>query len=108
MAFRIRGAASINGGNEPLFVVDGLPISTGLNNINPDEIESFSILKDAAATSLYGSRAANGVVLITTKRGKQGRTEVSLNASYGIQSIRGLKEPDVMNAREFAQFKRIL
>ena len=51
MAFRIRGAASINGGNEPLFVVDGLPISTGLNNINPDEIESFSILKDAAATS---------------------------------------------------------
>lgn len=58
MAFRIRGAASINGGNEPLFVVDGLPISTGLNNINPDEIESFSILKDAAATSLYGSRAA--------------------------------------------------
>ena len=106
MAFRIRGAASINGGNEPLFVVDGLPISTGLNNINPDEIESFSILKDAAATSLYGSRAANGVVLITTKRGKQGRTEVSLNASYGIQSIRGLKEPDVMNAREFAQFQK--
>ena len=106
MAFRIRGAASINGGNEPLFVVVGLPISTGLNNINPDEIESFSILKDAAATSLYGSRAANGVVLITTKRGKQGRTEVSLNASYGIQSIRGLKEPDVMNAREFAQFQK--
>lgn len=70
MAFRIRGSASVNGGSEPLFVVDGMPISTGLNNINPDEIESFSVLKDAAATSLYGSRAANGVVLITTKRGK--------------------------------------
>lgn len=106
IAFRIRGAASINGGNEPLFVVDGLPISTGLNSINPDEIESFSVLKDAAATSLYGSRAANGVILITTKRGKQGRTEVSLNASYGIQSIKGLKEPDVMNAREFARFQK--
>lgn len=106
IAFRIRGAASINGGNEPLFVVDGLPISTGLNSINPDEIESFSVLKDAAATSLYGSRAANGVVLITTKRGKQGKTEVSLNASYGIQSLNGLKEPDVMNAREFAQFQK--
>lgn len=106
MAFRIRGAASINGGNEPLFVVDGLPISTGINNINPDEIESFSILKDAAATSLYGSRAANGVILITTKRGKSGRTDVSLNASFGIQSLNGMKGPDVMNAREFAGFQK--
>lgn len=106
MAFRIRGAASINGGNEPLFVVDGLPISTGINNINPDEIESFSILKDAAATSLYGSRAANGVILITTKRGKSGRTDVSLNASFGIQSLNGMKGPDVMNAREFASFQK--
>ena len=106
MYFRIRGAASINGGNEPLFVVDGMPITAGLNNINPDEIESFSVLKDAAATSLYGSRAANGVVLITTKRGKAGRTEVSFNAYYGIQTIRGLQEPDVMNARDFAQYQK--
>ena len=106
IAFRIRGAASINGGNEPLFVVDGLPISTGLNSINPDEIESFSVLKDAAATSLYGSRAANGVILITTKHGKSGKTEVNLNASYGIQTLAGLKEPDVMNARQFAQFQK--
>lgn len=106
MAFRIRGAASVNGGNEPLFVVDGFPISTGLNNINPDEIESFSVLKDAAATSLYGSRAANGVVLITTKRGKQGKTKVSLDASFGFQSINGLKEPDVMDARDFARYEK--
>lgn len=106
MAFRIRGSASVNGGSEPLFVVDGMPISTGLNNINPDEIESFSVLKDAAATSLYGSRAANGVVLITTKRGKQGKVQVNLNASYGFQSVAGLKEPDVMNARDFARYEK--
>lgn len=106
MAFRIRGAASINGGSEPLFVVDGMPISTGINNINPDEIETFSVLKDAAATSLYGSRAANGVVLITTKRGKQGKTEVNFNASYGVQTLKGLKRMDVMNAREFATFQK--
>lgn len=107
IGFRIRGASSINGGNEPLFVIDGLPLnSVDLTNINPDEVESFSILKDAAATSLYGSRAANGVVLITTKRGKAGKTEVSLNATYGIQSVRGLNEPDVMNACNFAQFQK--
>lgn len=106
MAFRIRGAASINGGSEPLFVVDGMPISTGINNISPDEIETFSVLKDAAATSLYGSRAANGVILITTKRGKQGRTEVAFNANYGIQTLKGTKRMDVMNAREFATFQK--
>lgn len=106
IGFRIRGAASINNSSEPLFVVDGLPISTGLNNINPDEIESFSILKDAAATSLYGSRAANGVILITTKKGKSGRTNVEFNANYGIQSLGDQSEMDIMNGAEFAQFKK--
>lgn len=106
MGFRIRGAASVNGGSSPLFVVDGIPVNTDLSNINPDEIESFSILKDAAATSLYGSRASNGVVLITTRRAKTGRTEVNLNATYGVQSLNGLKTPNVMNAREFAQYKK--
>lgn len=106
MAFRIRGAASINNSSQPLFVVDGMPISTGLNNLNPDEIETFTVLKDAAATSLYGSRAANGVILITTKRGKMGKTEVTLSANYGIQSIGGMKELDMMNGNEFAQFKK--
>lgn len=106
IGFRIRGAASINNSSEPLFVVDGLPISTGLNNINPDEIESFSILKDAAATSLYGSRAANGVILITTKKGKSGRTNVEFNANYGIQSLADQSEMDIMNGAEFAQFKK--
>jgi TonB-linked SusC/RagA family outer membrane protein len=106
LSFRIRGAASINNSSQPLIVIDGLPVSTGLNNINPDEIETFSVLKDAAATSLYGSRAANGVILITTKRGKQGKIDVSLHASYGIQTIEGMKDMDIMNAREFARFKK--
>lgn len=106
MGFRIRGAASVNGGSSPLFVIDGMPVTTDLSNINPDEIETFSILKDAAATSLYGSRASNGVVLITTKRGKAGKTEVSVNATYGIQTLNGLKSPDVMNGQEFARYKK--
>lgn len=109
MAFRIRGAASINNSSEPLIVVDGMPISTGLNNLNPDDIESFTVLKDAAASSLYGSRAANGVVLITTKKAKQGRTEVSLNTYFGVQTLKGLSDFDnfdMMNAKEFAQYKK--
>lgn len=106
MGFRIRGAASINGGSSPLFVVDGIPINMDLSSINPDEIETFSVLKDAAATSLYGSRAANGVVLITTKRGKQGKTQVDVNATFGIQTLNGLKTPDVMNGQEFARYKK--
>lgn len=106
MAFRIRGATSINNSNQPLIVLDGLPISAGLNNINPDEIESFSVLKDAAATSLYGSRAANGVILITTKGGKKGKLTASFSAYYGIQTMLGQKEMEMMNGQEFAQFKK--
>ncbi|MCS2894095.1 TonB-dependent receptor [Parabacteroides faecis] len=109
MAFRIRGAASINNSSQPLIVVDGMPISTGLNNLNPDDIESFTVLKDAAASSLYGSRAANGVVLITTKKAKQGRTEVTLNTYFGVQTLKGLSDFDnfdMMDAREFAQYKK--
>lgn len=106
MAFRIRGAASINNASEPLFVIDGVPTSMGLNNMNPDEIETFSILKDASATALYGSRAANGVVLITTKKGKSGKAQITFSANYGIQTIKGLRDMDVMDAREFAQFKK--
>jgi len=106
MTFRIRGAASVNSGNEPLFVIDGLPITSGLNNVNPDEIESISVLKDAAATSLYGSRAANGVILVTTKRGKTDRVEVTFNATYGVQTLNGLRKPDVMNGEEYAQYKK--
>lgn len=105
MRFRIRGQASINAGNSPLIVIDGFPSSTGLESINPDEIESISVLKDASATSLYGSRAANGVILVTTKQAKEGKTEITLNVYSGISNVPQRGRPDVMNARQFAQFK---
>lgn len=107
MAVRIRGSASMNAGNGPLYVVDGQPITGDINNINPDEIESFSVLKDASATALYGSRAANGVVLITTKKGTgtQG-VNVSFSAYGGVQSVPERGRPDVMNATEFAQWQK--
>jgi TonB-dependent SusC/RagA subfamily outer membrane receptor len=76
IAFRIRGAASFATDYQPLFVIDGLPITGSINNINPDEIESLTILKDASATALYGSRAANGVVLLTTKHAKTGDSRI--------------------------------
>jgi TonB-linked SusC/RagA family outer membrane protein len=84
---RIRGDRSITAGNDPLFVLDGIPYSGNLNDINPDDIASIDILKDASATAIYGSRGANGVILITTKRGVDGDTRVSLNSYYGINSV---------------------
>ena len=106
MSVRIRGQASILAGSEPLYVVDGFPITGDISTINPDEIESISILKDAASTSLYGSRAANGVVMITTKQAKSGKTQISVNAYYGVQSVPQKGRPQMMNAQEFAQFKK--
>lgn len=106
MSIRIRGQASITAGSDPLIVVDGFPINSNLANINPDEIESISVLKDASASSLYGSRAANGVVLITTKRAKAGTSSVSLSAYMGVQTIPASLKPDMMNASEFAQFRK--
>lgn len=109
MDFRIRGAASISAGNSPLIVIDGLPITgvvDGINNINPDEIESFTVLKDAAATSLYGSRAANGVIIITTKKGRAGALKIDFNAYTGVAaSMKNLK-PEVMNATELATYMK--
>lgn len=94
---QIRGIGSINGSTAPLYVIDGIPITNAnyniyssnstLSGINPEDIESMTILKDAAASSLYGSRAANGVVIITTKKGKSGETTFSAKATYGITSI---------------------
>ncbi|HEX8018677.1 TonB-dependent receptor [Mucilaginibacter sp.] len=106
MAVRIRGSASISAGNNPLYVVDGFPIVGDISNINPDEIENISVLKDASSTSLYGSRAANGVVIVTTKHGSAGKTTVSLNAYRGFQAVPQKGRPDMMNAQEFAQFKK--
>jgi TonB-dependent starch-binding outer membrane protein SusC len=106
MNVRIRGQLSVTGGSDPLYVVDGFPITGNLNAINPDEIEDITVLKDAASTSLYGSRAANGVVLITTKRGKAGQTNVSFNTFAGIQKVPMKGRIDMMDAEEFAQFKK--
>ncbi|MCE7043778.1 TonB-dependent receptor [Dyadobacter sp. CY312] len=106
MSVRIRGQASISAGSEPLYVVDGFPITGNIANINPDEIETISVLKDASSTSLYGSRAANGVVIVTTKRAKAGTSTISVSAYTGIQQIPQKGRPDMMNATEFAQFKK--
>ena len=103
VSIRIRGTNSIQGSNEPLYVIDGFPYSgsnpTVLSN---NDIESIEILKDASATAIYGSRGANGVILITTKRGKAGKTTVDFESSYGIQTLR--KKLDLMNATEYAMF----
>lgn len=88
---RVRGFGSINASSDPLYVVDGIPYDGGIGNINSDDIESLTVLKDAAATSLYGSRAANGVVMVTTKKGKNEQFTVTAKASFGI-SQRGIPE----------------
>lgn len=106
MSVRIRGQLSVSGGSDPLYVVDGFPITGNIGAINPDEIEDITILKDAASTSLYGSRAANGVVLITTKKGKVGQTNVSFNAFAGLQEVPQRGRIEMMDAVEFAQFKK--
>ncbi|MEJ7830325.1 MAG: TonB-dependent receptor, partial [Segetibacter sp.] len=100
MSVRIRGGNSLQGSNEPLYVVDGFAISGSPRSINPNDIESVDILKDASATAIYGSRGANGVVLITTKAGKAGKTQVDFDSYYGIQEIG--KRLELMNAKEFA------
>lgn len=106
LSYRIRGQASVKAGNSPLVVIDGFPSISGMETLSPDEIESISILKDASATSLYGSRAANGVILVNTKTGKSGVTNIEFSAYYGTERVQDRGKPDVMNAREFAQFKK--
>mgnify|MGYP002777899777 CR=1 FL=1 len=106
---RVRGTGSISAGNEPLYVIDGFPVEANysqaqnpLATINPGDIESIEILKDASATAIYGSRGSNGVVIITTKRGKAGKPTLSFETYVGWQNL--LNKMDVMNAREFAEF----
>ncbi|WP_425504307.1 SusC/RagA family TonB-linked outer membrane protein [Rhabdobacter roseus] len=101
---RIRGRRSFNASNDPLFVVDGIPLASGIEDINPNDIASMEVLKDASSTAIYGSRGANGVVIITTKRGTPGRTTVSVDAYTGINQSLG--RIDVMNGAEFAEYKR--
>ncbi|GBU07751.1 SusC/RagA family TonB-linked outer membrane protein [Bacteroidales bacterium] len=106
MSMRIRGQASISAQGQPLYVVDGFPVEGDISYMNPNEIESITILKDASSTSLYGSRASFGVVLLETKRAKAGQTSLNLNSYYGIQKVPQKGRPDMMNAQEFALFKK--
>lgn len=114
-SIRIRGGNSIQGGNEPLYVIDGFPVYGGggldtpgagpnlnpMATLNPNDIESIEVLKDASATAIYGSRGANGVVLVTTKSGKRGRDVISVESYYGLQETR--KRLDLLNGSQFAQ-----
>ena len=102
---RIRGIHSIFGSNDPLFVVDGIPFDGSLNDINPDDVASIEILKDASATAIYGSRGGNGVILVTTKKGKTGETKISYNGYYGIGQVAD-KYP-VFNAQEYQAMRNI-
>jgi len=119
VSIRIRGGNSITGGNEPLYVIDGFPVYNsnadinagaasgasinGLSTLNLGDIESIDVLKDASATAIYGTRGANGVVLITTKQGKQGKNTVTYDNYYGTQWLN--KKIPLLNARQFAELK---
>ncbi len=96
---RIRGFGTIND-NSPLYVIDGVPTKGNLNTLNPNDIESLQVLKDASAASIYGARAGNGVVIITTKKGKSGKPKLTYDAYYGTQ--RPGKFPDLLNTQEYA------
>ena len=110
-SIRVRGVTSA-GNNSPLYVVDGFPLPTAtdasgnatgneINNINPSDIETIDILKDASATAIYGLRAANGVVIITTKRGKAGTSNISLDAYVGVQNV--WRKVGLLNAQQYAE-----
>ncbi len=94
---RFRGVGSINGSSDPLYVVDGVPFSGNISAINNSDIESMTFLKDAAASSLYGNRAANGVIIITTKKGKKGKTQYNLDLRAGV-SMRGIPEYNISSS----------
>lgn len=118
-SIKLRGGSSINASNQPLIVVDGVPMLTGsfgqigysgqeidaLSDLNPNDIESFTILKDASSTAIYGSRASNGVILITTKKGSFQKTSVNLNTSYGWQTLPQERLPELLNAAQWNEYK---
>ena len=101
MKIRVRGASSVNKSNDPLYVVDGIVRETGLEGINPEDIQSIQVLKDASSTAIYGARGANGVVMVQTKTGKAGATQVTFDASLGFSNAYHL--PEVMSTKEYAE-----
>ena len=118
-SIKLRGGSSINASNQPLIVIDGVPVITGdfaqisylgqeidaLSDLNPNDIESFTVLKDASATAIYGARASNGVILITTKKGGYQKTNVDFNTSYGWQTMPAERIPELMNAAQWNEYK---
>ena len=103
----IRGRRSLAASNDPLFVIDGIPMTAGtatINDFNPADIASVEVLKDAASQAIYGSRGSNGVILITTKRGKPGEVSVNFSTSYGVSEP--FKTVPMMNGEQFAGLKR--
>ena len=109
ISVRIRGVSSFAGGNEPLYVIDGFPVYNhdvrylnGLSGLNPDDIQSVEVLKDAVATAIYGSRASNGVILITTKDGTSGKTRITFDSYFAVQKVR--KKLPMMNGEDYINF----
>lgn len=102
MSIRVRGTTSFNGSNDPLYVVDGVPVDN-INFLSPNDIENLSILKDASSAAIYGSRAANGVVLITTKSGSAGNAKVALNVQYGMTKIG--KSMEALNTEQYRELQ---
>ena len=98
---RIRGTGSLNSSNDPLYVIDGVPTTSGMHELNPNDIESIQVLKDAASASIYGSRAANGVIIITTKKGAEGKLNVTLDASVAVQNY--VNRMHVLNSEQFGR-----
>ncbi|WP_175552466.1 SusC/RagA family TonB-linked outer membrane protein [Tangfeifania diversioriginum] len=105
VTIRIRGRRSLTATNDPLYVIDGIPYEGNINDINPRDIKSMEILKDASATAIYGSRGANGVILVTTTRGGNYPTTVSYNGYYGVTSPLG--KPDLMNGEQYTRLKEV-
>ena len=101
MKIRVRGTSSVNKSNDPLYVVDGIVRETGLEGINPEDIQSIQVLKDASSTAIYGARGANGVVMVQTKTGKAGATQVTFDATFGVSNAYNL--PEAMSAKQYAQ-----
>ncbi|MEQ8474271.1 MAG: TonB-dependent receptor [Marinoscillum sp.] len=103
----VRGMSSLrDNGNSPLFVIDGIPTTSGLTDLNPNDIQKIDVLKDASATAIYGSRGANGVVIVTTKRGQEGKFTIQYDANYGVRTPTNL--PDMMNGEEYVAWKTYL
>jgi TonB-linked SusC/RagA family outer membrane protein len=112
-SIKIRGSGSLGAGNEPLYVIDGMPYSSQMNQetnplifINPNDIESITILKDASSTAIYGSRGANGVIMITTRTGIQNKTQVNYSFNIGVQEVPQNGRPKMLNQRQFAELQR--